>query len=88
VSCVGGGLGWLRHERFQRGYKGNGVPRGHVSATRGRARVASCFLLGAVQLCVNGDAGRVLCAQECDTHAARSGRPGRVGSAWSGWHAR
>jgi hypothetical protein len=42
VSCIGGWLVRVRHERFQRGHGENGVPRGRVSATRGRARVASC----------------------------------------------
>jgi hypothetical protein len=78
VCCVGGGLVWLWHEWVQRGCDRNSAPRGLVSATWGRARVASCLRLGAMPVCVIGGAGGGLCARERDSCAACSGRPGDV----------
>jgi hypothetical protein len=83
VCCVGGGLVRLWHAWIQRGCDRNGAPRGLVSATRGRARVASCLRLGAVPVSVIGGAGGGRCARERDSCAARSGQSGDVDLAWS-----
>jgi hypothetical protein len=82
VCYVGGGLVRLWHEWVQRECDRNGAPRGLVSATRGRARVASCLRLGVVPVCVISGAGGGLCAREHDSCTARSGRPGDVDLAW------
>jgi hypothetical protein len=78
VCCVGGGLVRLWHKWVQRGCDRNGALRGLVSATRGRARVASCLCLGAVPVSVIGGTEGGQCARECDSCAARSGWPGDV----------
>jgi hypothetical protein len=72
VCCVGGGLARLWHEWIQRGCDRNGDPRGLVSATRGRTRVASCVHLSVVPVCVERGAGRGAGALEHDAHAAPS----------------